>query len=323
MLASALGASAAGPDNGKLAMQSRVELSVHTAAPQGPMLLRLQGQAFGGQVVELAQSGLVFFEQQLSEGPLLIDKLTPLNPTLPVSTRLRTPSQPEEQGELRLQPQEKLALLTKRPERLTPEPAPVAAPPPPPAKAAAGEDEDFEFDTEFLRGKAFRNMDAASVNKLGRVRAGSIDVDILSNDKLLTKARVLFTDPPKGRDARHTCHSQPRCGTQRQPRLLVHRRLAARRHRQVRRQRAAGELGHPASVFEPAQLQLGAAEHAHPGRKRGLCELQPQPLPKQGHPVAVCGAELGRQPARLAGAPHQLLEPKQQWWQRHPAVRGR
>ena len=202
MLAGWVGASAASPDNSNLAMQSWLELSVHTAAPQGPLLLRLQGQAFRGQVVELAQSGLVFFEQQLSEGPLLIDKLPPLNPTAPVSMRLRTPSQPEEQGDLHLQPQKKLALLTKRPERLTPAPAPVPAPPPPPAKAAAAGDEDFEFDTEFLRGKAFRNMDAASINKLGRVRAGPIDVDILSNDKLVTKARVLFTDPPKGKDAR-------------------------------------------------------------------------------------------------------------------------
>ena len=201
LLASWVRANAAVPDNSTLAMQSQVEMSVHTAAPQG-LLLRLQGQAFRGQVVELAQSGLVFFEQQLNEGPLLIDKVSPLNTTTPVTLRLRTPSQPDEQGELRLQPQGKLTLWTKRPERLTPEPAPVPAPPPPPAKAAATGDQDFEFDTEFLRGKAFRNLDAKSINQLGRVRAGPIDVDILSNDKLVNKARVLFTDPPQGKDAK-------------------------------------------------------------------------------------------------------------------------
>ena len=172
MLASALGASAAGPDNGKLAMQSRVELSVHTAAPLGPMLLRLQGQAFGGQVVELAQSGLVFFEQQLSEGPLLIDKLTPLNPTLPVSMRLRTPSQPEEQGELRLQPQEKLALLTKRPERLTPEPAPVPAPPHRPPKPPLGKTRTLNSTPSFCVAKPFATWTRpASTNSGGCVRA--------------------------------------------------------------------------------------------------------------------------------------------------------
>ena len=121
--------------NAVMAMQARVELSAHASAAQGPLLLRLQGQAFRGQVVELMQSGLVFFEQQLSEGPLLIDKVQPLNPSLPVTLRLRTPSQPDEQGELRLQPQEKLALLAKRPERLTPEPAPVPTPPAPPPQS--------------------------------------------------------------------------------------------------------------------------------------------------------------------------------------------
>ena len=199
---SALAQASTPTPNAVMAMQARVELSAHASAAQGPLLLRLQGQAFRGQVVELMQSGLVFFEQQLSEGPLLIDKVQPLNPSLPVTLRLRTPSQPDEQGELRLQPQEKLALLAKRPERLTPEPAPVPTPPAPPPKAADADGEDFEFDTDFLRGKAFRNMDAASVNKLGRVRAGAIDVEIYSNDKLITKAKVLFTDPPKGRDAR-------------------------------------------------------------------------------------------------------------------------
>jgi outer membrane usher protein len=199
LMASWVKASATTPYSSNLPMESQVELSVHTTTPRGP-LLRLQGYGFGGQVVELAQSGLVFFEQQLSEGPLLIDRLSPLNPNMPVTLRLRTPNRPEERGELRLQPPEKLALLTRRFVLITPERVPAS--PPPPAKATAADEDDFEFDTDFLRGKAFRNLDAKSVNQLGRVRAGPIDVDILSNARLVTKAQVLFTNPPQGKAAR-------------------------------------------------------------------------------------------------------------------------
>jgi len=77
-----------------LSMLSRVEISHQARPPVGPPLLRLQGDAFSGQTVRLTQNGLVFFEQQLSEGSFVINDLRPFEPSSPVSLHLISPNAP-------------------------------------------------------------------------------------------------------------------------------------------------------------------------------------------------------------------------------------
>ena len=186
-------------DNQPLGMRARVEISTHQPGPSTGVVLRLQGQAFQGQTVELTQNGLVFFEQRLSEGPFLIDDLRPFNPISPVSLRLRTPQQADGAIQLPLLPQQKQVLSSQRPELMAPVPVPQAQPP---APKPATDDGEFEFDTDFLRGKAFRNLDRNAVNQLGRARPGNIDVDVVRNDSLVAKTLVNFTAPPGGSGAR-------------------------------------------------------------------------------------------------------------------------
>ena len=186
-------------DNQPLGMRARVEISTHQPGPSTGVVLRLQGHAFQGQTVELTQNGLVFFEQRLSEGPFLIDDLRPFNPISPVSLRLRTPQQADGAIQLPLLPQQKQVLSSQRPELMAPVPVPQAQPP---APKPAADDGEFEFDTDFLRGKAFRNLDRNAVNQLGRARPGNIDVDVVRNDSLVAKTLVNFTVPPGGGGAR-------------------------------------------------------------------------------------------------------------------------
>ncbi len=56
--------------------------------------------------------------------------------------------------------------------------------------------DDIEFDSDFLRGKGFRNMSNAELKKLGNVRPGPLTVDIYRNGTSMGKSSVLFTTPP-------------------------------------------------------------------------------------------------------------------------------
>jgi len=58
--------------------------------------------------------------------------------------------------------------------------------------------DDIEFDSDFLRGKGFRNMSNAELKQLGNVRPGALTVDIYRNDTPLGRSSVLFTMPPGG-----------------------------------------------------------------------------------------------------------------------------
>ncbi len=56
--------------------------------------------------------------------------------------------------------------------------------------------DDIEFDSDFLRGKGFRNMSNAELKKLGNVRPGPLTVDIYRSGTSIGKSSVLFTTPP-------------------------------------------------------------------------------------------------------------------------------
>jgi outer membrane usher protein FimD/PapC len=190
-----------------LSMLSRVEISHQARPPVGPPLLRLQGDAFSGQTVRLTQNGLVFFEQQLSEGSFVINDLRPFEPSSPVSLQLISPNAPDEKAELSLASLQSRTVFARRPELMAPTPI---TPPKTAATATAkpGQEEDIEFESDFLRGKAFRNLDASAMKKLGQVRPGKIDADIYRNDMPVAKANVLFTAPPNGDEAR-ACIATP------------------------------------------------------------------------------------------------------------------
>ncbi len=179
---------------------SQVEISTQPNARAGPPLLRLQGDAYAGQVVRLMQNGMVFFEQQLPEGSFAIDNVVPIHPSMPVNLQLQSPSWPEEKADLPLALMQSRTVFSRRPELMTPISiisVPPSAPPAPP-----GNNDDMEFETDFLRGSAFRKMDAAAIKKLGQVRPGRVDADVFRNDAIVAKANVLFTEPPGGGQAR-------------------------------------------------------------------------------------------------------------------------
>ena len=64
-----------------LSVLSSLEARTIQINPDLPMLVQLEGNAFGGQVVFLEQKGLVIYEQQLKEGPFRIKALPPLDNT--------------------------------------------------------------------------------------------------------------------------------------------------------------------------------------------------------------------------------------------------
>ncbi len=176
---------------------SQVEISTKPNARAGPPLLRLQGDAYAGQVVRLMQNGMVFFEQQLPEGNFAIDDVVPLHPSMPVNLMLQSPSSPDERTDLPLALMQSRTVFTRRPELMAP--ISVISTQPAPPDAANNE---MEFETDFLRGRAFRKMDANAMRNLGKARPGRVDADVYRNDDMVAKANVLFTEPFGGGEAR-------------------------------------------------------------------------------------------------------------------------
>lgn len=80
--------------------------------------------------------------------------------------------------------------------------APLSKPAPLSDAANLRNEEEIEFDGDFLRGKAFRNLTATDIKRLGTVREGIYDVDIFRNGEFINKANVLFTQIPPGALAR-------------------------------------------------------------------------------------------------------------------------
>ena len=169
-----------------LSVLSSLEARTIQINPDLPMLVQLEGNAFGGQVVFLEQKGLVIYEQQLKEGPFRIKALPPLDNTSPLTVRLQSPNQAEERTILTMQPNQRRELFAKRPELFAL--APAAKPVPLKDKLPLSKmEEDIEFDVDFLRGKAFRNLSPAEVKKLGSVRPGNIDTDIFRNGSMVSR----------------------------------------------------------------------------------------------------------------------------------------
>jgi outer membrane usher protein len=161
-----------------------------------PLWVRLEGDASQGQVLQLEQKGLIIYEQQLREGAFRIREFPPVDPSAPLTVRLKSPNQADEQAVLPLKPQQKRELYAKRPQLLALAPATVAKPLGD-KQLRGAMDEDVEFDLDFLRGKAFRNLSPSEVKRLGTVRAGSkVDADIYRNNNLVSKSNVLFTKSP-------------------------------------------------------------------------------------------------------------------------------
>ena len=174
-----------------LSLLSSLEARTIQIDPDVPLRVQLEGSAFEGQRVLLEQKGLVIYEQQLKEGAFLIKAMPPLDKTAPLTVRLQSPNQPEEKTILTMQPNQRREIFAKRPELLAL--APVAKPVPLKDKLPLSKlEEDIEFDVDFLRGKAFRNLSAADVKKLGSVRPGNIDTDIFRNGSMVSKGMVRF-----------------------------------------------------------------------------------------------------------------------------------
>ena len=183
-----------------LSVLSSLEARTIQIDPDLPLRVQLEGSAFAGQRVLLEQKGLVIYEQQLKEGPFRIKAMPPLDKTAPLTVRLQSPNQPEERTILTLQPNQRRELFAKRPELLAL--APVAKPVPLKDKLPLSKlEEDIEFDVDFLRGKAFRNLSAAEVKKLGSVRPGNIDTDIFRNGNMVSKGMVRFVARNKDENA--------------------------------------------------------------------------------------------------------------------------
>ena len=183
-----------------LSVLSSLEARTIQINPDLPMLVQLEGDAFGGQVVFLEQKGLVIYEQQLKEGPFRIKALPPLDNTSSLTVRLQSPNQAEEKTILTMQPNQRRELFAKRPELFAF--APAANPVPLKDKLPLSKlEEDIEFDVDFLRGKAFRNLSPAEVKKLGSVRPGNIDTDIFRNGSMVSKGMVRFVAKNKDESA--------------------------------------------------------------------------------------------------------------------------
>jgi outer membrane usher protein len=178
---------------------SMVEISTEPDPRAARLVLKLQGAGHQGQVVQLQQKGLVFFEQRLADGPFTIDQLRPFDPNAEVTLLLKSTNLADEKISLPLKPQEKRTLYAKH-HSLT-APTPMQAPKDSAGKAGE-DDEDVEFDSDFLRGNAFRNVDSAAMKKLGRARPGNVDVEVFRNGEAVTKSTVKFTEPPGGGEAR-------------------------------------------------------------------------------------------------------------------------
>ena len=169
--------------------------------PSLPVRVRLEGDSAQGQVLQLEQRGLVIYEQTLNDGTFRIREIPPLNDRSPLTVRLKSPSQEDQQTVLPVQPNQRRDLYAKRPELLALAPSALPKPfmvPLPNTKL----EEDIEFDSDFLRGKAFRNLSPLDIKRLGSVRPGNVDVDIFRNDRMVGKSTVRFTEPPDGGNAR-------------------------------------------------------------------------------------------------------------------------
>lgn len=180
---------------------SWVEARTIQNTPSSPLEVRVEGDISTQQVLQLEQNGLVIYEQQLRNGQFRISNLPPLRKDSPLTVRLKSPDQADEQTELPLKPNQRREIFVKRPELLAL--APTAIPKPLSDKVPRSQlEEDIEFDLDFLRGKAFRNLSPLEVKRLGSVRPGNIDTDIYRNGNLVTKGTVLFALPPDGDVAR-------------------------------------------------------------------------------------------------------------------------
>ena len=179
-------------DEIQLSVLSRLEARTLQLDPNLPLRVQLEGEAFAGQVVLIEQRGMVIHEQQLREGSFRIITTPPfLDKASPLTVRLQSPNQPEEQFLLTLVPNQRREMYAKRPELLAL--APVGKPVPLKDKLPRSKlEEDVEFDIDFLRGKAFRNLSPAEVKRLGSIRPGNVDADIYRNGNLITKGLVRF-----------------------------------------------------------------------------------------------------------------------------------
>jgi outer membrane usher protein FimD/PapC len=184
-------------DEIQLSVLTRLEVRTIQIDPNLPLRVQLEGEAFAGQVVRVEQRGMVIHEQQLREGVFRITTTPPfLDKGSPLTVRLQSPRQAEENTVLALEPNQRRELYAKRPELLAL--APTARPVPLKDKLPLSKlEEDVEFDVDFLRGKAFRNLSPAEVKKLGSVRPGNVDTDVYRNGNLVTKGIVRFASKTK------------------------------------------------------------------------------------------------------------------------------
>ena len=180
---------------------SRIEVkAVNILRSQTDIVLQVQGTGSANQRLQLMQNNMVFFEQQLPEGEFKLNNIYPLDSRQAVKVQLISDNAEAEKAELPLRDQRKVTLFNQR-FQLTAL-APLSKPVPLVEKnRIIGEDE-IEFDGDFLRGKAFRNLTAFDIRKLGTVRNGNYDVDVYRNGEYITKINLLFTQIPPGALAR-------------------------------------------------------------------------------------------------------------------------
>lgn len=180
-------------------LSSWVEVIASACGKKCGFQLNVEGVAGPDQRIKLLQQDLVFMEQKLPAGPFNIRAIRPLKNNMPVQIVLESADKTVDEVQLPMQANEKRILFAK----FTPPPST-----PPSAAAAASKalktpepEDDLEFDTDFLRGKAFRSLDPLEVKRLGLARPGTYDADIFRNGGPVTKTPLLLIADPLKADA--------------------------------------------------------------------------------------------------------------------------
>lgn len=171
-----------------------VEVSAVPCGKDCDWVLNVEGEATKPQTLKLMQEGLVFAEQSLSSGPFRLKSIRPLNNKQAVQIVLESADKTSDQTEMPLRLNEKRILFANISGLMSGNNS-VASTVNKTLKRS-DIDEDLEFDADFLRGKAFRSLDAVAIKQLGRTRPGTFDTSVYRNNALIAKTPLLFIPDP-------------------------------------------------------------------------------------------------------------------------------
>ena len=180
-------------------LSSWVEVRTAPCGKKCGFHLDVEGVAAPAQRIKLLQQDMVFMEQELPAGKFSIRSIRPLKSDLPVQIVLESALQTIDQVQMPMLANEKRILFAKFTPTPT-SPSSAAATVNKALKTPESED-DLEFDTDFLRGKAFRSLDPLAIKRLGLARPGTFDTEIFRNDSPITKTQLLLIANPLNEEA--------------------------------------------------------------------------------------------------------------------------